>query len=201
MEPRSRIGVQYKKMRSMRFRWLLPLCNLAIDAVLLCAMVWIAHNFLAARDLSPLWHQTTGEHFDPALLAEAPFPQPIKAIALGTLPAAIVPSLFLPNGWRGSSPFDLLWVGLHLTLAVVFWYGIGRLVETDHLGLRRVIVLFVVLRVTTIPISLSLWNSPWGMVRDLILVVCWLGAAVFLAVRAIASLTKRIESWRRAKAV
>lgn len=178
----------------MRFRCLLPLFNLAIDLVLLVAMVWVAHDYLLTmRQPSPLWHQTTGEHFDPAMLAEAPFPQPIKAIALGTLPAAVVPSLLLPNGWRGSSPFDLWWVCLHLTLAASFWYGIGRLVDAGHLRLRKAAVFFIALRVATIPMSLSLWTGRWGMLRDLALVACWCAATLYLLVRISGYVIRRVR--------
>jgi hypothetical protein len=185
-------------MRGVRFRWLLPLCNLAIDVVLLAAMVWVAHSyFMTIRRAPPLWHQTTGHHFDPALVDEWAFPQPIKAIVSGTLPAAVVPSLILPNGWRGSSPFDLWWACLHLAFAGSLWYGIGRFAEAGHPRLRKITTLFIALRALTIPGSLSLTSAgSWGVLCDLAMIVCWCAwcaAAVYLVARVSRYVIRRVR--------
>ena len=96
-------------VRTMRLRWLLPLCNLVIDVFLFAVVV---HAVDAERGNMrhplPLWHQVQG-YVDPGLLQEGHVPEPLVAIFCGTAPAAIVAGLPLPNGWRASSPFDIRW--------------------------------------------------------------------------------------------
>jgi hypothetical protein len=181
----------------MHYRWLLPLANLVIDTVLFGAMVWVMSAYLATlRHPSPLWHQTTGTHYDPALLAEAPFPQPISAIVVGTLPASVIVALILPNGWRGSSPFDLWWAVLHSGIAVALWYCIGRTIENGHPRLQKAAIAFALLRCATIPVSLSMWSSALGGLRDLIFTGAWIGAAVFALGRVFMIVMHRVEELR-----
>lgn len=182
-------GVKYQQMPWIRYRWIPPLCNLVIDIVLAIAAVWVMQDYLnALRKPPPLWHQTTMQHFDPNLLAEGQTPQPLKAIALGALPAALISALVLPNGWRASTPFDVVWLSLHTILAWGFWYVIGRLLEVGALPRRRPIQLFVTIRVATIPASLTIWTTAWGMLCNSILLLFWLGAAVYILWRMVASL-------------
>lgn len=151
--------------------------HLAIDVCLLWASVWVVQDHIATLRSPPdLWNQTTFEVYDPNFLREGPTPQPIKALALGTLPAAIFPSVALPNGWRASSPFDVMWASLHVALAFVFWYVVGRFLEGKERNYTRFAWGLILLRLVSLPTCFSFWPSLIGMVRDLSLMAWWLVA-------------------------
>jgi hypothetical protein len=128
-------------MPLVRFRFLLPLCNAAIDVLLPIVGVRAVDAYrLTLRDPWPLWEQAY-QPVDPFFLRNAyhaPPPQPLGVIYLGTAPATILAGIVseavFPNGWLGwrlSSPFDFRWAYLHFCFATVFWYALGRWAETE----------------------------------------------------------------------
>ena len=162
-----------------RFRWLLPLCNLALDMLLFAGLVHVVDVERGnVKRPPPLWHQVQGS-VDPGLLSEGHLPRPLVAIISGTLPAALVASLLLPNGWQASSPFDFRWASLYLALAAPFWYTLGRYSESGHPKLRRVLNFYILLRIISVPMEMSFWgNGLWVMLSPLLL--AWSGGAAYL---------------------
>ncbi len=76
----------------MRLRYLLPLCNLVIDAALLMAAIHVVDvERRTFRQPHPLWSQYY-KPVDPIFLRNADFyppPAPVPAIISGTLPATL----------------------------------------------------------------------------------------------------------------
>lgn len=181
----------------MCLRWLLPLCNLAIDLFLFAVVIHAVQGELAKmKRPPPLWHQVQG-HVGPALLEEGHDPEPLVAIICGTAPAAIVASLPLPNGWRASSPFDFRWAALYLVLAGLLWYGVGRLAESgNHQKLRRIAKGYILLRVALTPTSMSFWGSMLTMLSHALLLAVWIGTALYLVWRGALLIYQRISSPR-----
>ena len=136
-------------VRTMRLRWLLPLCNLAIDVFLFAVVVHAVDAERGnMRHPPPLWHQVQG-YVDRGFCKKGIFQNHSLRSFAGTAPAAIVAGLPLPNGWRASSPFDIRWASLYLVLATSLWYGLGRWAETrDNPKLKRFAEIYILLRVS-----------------------------------------------------
>jgi hypothetical protein len=107
---------------------------------------------------------------------------------LGTLPAALAAGLiadaFFANGslsWKASTPFDVRLVALHLGLAAVFWFAVGRGLETSAPSWRKAACSYVVVRLLTVPASLALEYDWWGLCC-LLIMVTWIAIAVGLVV-------------------
>jgi hypothetical protein len=192
----SRLMVSNINSATMRLRWLLPLCNLAIDIFLLAVAVHAVDAERAnIRHPPPLWHQVYG-HVDSALLREGHLPEPVVAIIVGTVPAAIIASLPLPNGWRASSPFDVRWASLYLVLAALFWYELGRRGETATPRFKRVAGIYIWLRVASTSMSMSFWGTMLTMLSHVLLLAVWLGAALYLTWCGASRLFQRVKTPR-----
>lgn len=181
----------------MRLRWLLPLCNLAIDLFLFAVVIHAVQGERAQmKRPPPLWYQVQGD-VDPALLQEGHYPEPLVAIICGTAPAAILASLPLPNGWRASSPFDVRWAVLYLVLAGLLWYGVGRLAESSgHPKLGRIARGYILFRVALTPTSMRFWGSMSTMLSHALLLAVWIGTALYLFWRGALLIYQRISSSR-----
>jgi hypothetical protein len=183
---------------------LLPLCNAAIDVVLLIAAVHVVDAYRSTlRQPWPLWEQSY-RRVDPFFLRNAyhaPPPKPIVAIWLGTVPATIlagvVSEAFLPNGWLGwrlSSPFDFRWVCLHFCFALTFWYATGRWVETQSAKWAKLASAYVLLRLLSIPAFLRLSIANWAALCGILLSVVWIAFAVVLSFKGLVYVLQRFTS-------
>ena len=188
----------------MRFRYLLPVVNLVIDAALLIAAVHVVDaDRLARRNPYPLWHQSY-ERIDPNWWRNDCWyrPQaPVQAITSGTLPAtltvAAIFEAFIPNGatgWRLSTPVDFRWAGLHFLCAALCWYTIGRWLESRGSIWKKIVAIYVVARVLTIPASMMLEYDSWWMLCYMLLILAWTIFAMALVVTVLLRLWRRFSS-------
>jgi hypothetical protein len=183
------------EMRTARLRWLLPVCNLAIDAFLIAAVVHATDVYRKTlKSTPPLWNQVRGP-VNPMFLSEGYLPEPLIAIIAGTIPAALAATISLPSGWQESSPFDLRWALLYAVLAALLWHGIGRWAESaSHPTLRKATKLFIVLRLILAPFSTSFRGSVWSGLSHILLLTAWSVAALYLLGRGVWLLYQRISS-------
>lgn len=189
--------------RSLRL--LLPLCNAAIDVALLFATVHVVDAYrLTMRHPWPLWDQRYAR-VDPDFLRTADGPQmvaPLQAVNYGTLPAAIgaglLAEVLFANGslsWRVSTPFDIRLVGLHLSLAAVFWYVIGCGLESARDRWKKLTWWYVGVRLLTVPFSLTFrsYDGIWSLFVMLFL-AAWTVLAVAVALKGIRQVWLRYRS-------
>ena len=178
----------------MRFRWILPTCNIAIDVILFVLLVHAVDvNRLSLRHPPPLWRQEY-QYVDPGLLAEVPVPKPLTTIIAGTAPAALIASLPLNNGWRASRPFDVRWASLYLVLASALWYAVGRSAETGHPRVVKLAKLYVLLRALSVPLSMSYWAGAGTALCQLLLFSVWFAVASYVILRTAWFLYRRVGS-------
>jgi hypothetical protein len=189
----------------MRLRILLPLCNAAIDVALLVGTVYAVDAFRSTlRHPRPLWNQRY-EGVDPNFLRYAdgpPMPAPLQAIFVGTMPATIasapIADAVFANGWLSwqvSTPFDFRLACLHLCLAAVFWYAVGRGLESRRPRWSPLAVSYVAVRLLTIPASLIL-RSEWWMLCCALLTLAWIVLAVAVALKGLWHIWLRSRSAR-----
>ena len=172
-------------MAHARLRWTLPLLHTAIDAVLLAALVYMTGPRTRWRqDYRPM------TELDAELWREAPTPQPLAAIALGTPPAGLAATLVIPN-WRRSTPFDYRWAGLHVSLAMLFWSYAGRFGESAGAGLRRLMVGYAFARAAFAPLSLG--DSVWSSIASVALAAVWLAVALLGVGRLMRAVIRKVS--------
>jgi hypothetical protein len=189
------VGVQYGQVHTMRARWLLPLCNVAMDLFLFGVLVHAVDAYrLTLKSPPRLWRQVHG-HGD-WLMCFGHTPEPLSAIIAGNVPAALIASLPLANGWQSSSPFDVRLASLYLIVAVLFWYMFGRWAESEHAKVRQVANGYVLLRLVLAPLSMSFSGGTWTMLSHWLLVSVWLVGASFLLLHGGWRLHRRINSRR-----
>lgn len=185
----------------IRLRVLLPLCNAAIDVMLLIAAVYAVDAFRSTlRHPWPLWEQRYGR-VDPDFLRNAdgpPMPGPLQAINVGTPPATIAAGLIadavLANGslsWKVSTPFDFRLAGLHLCLAAIFWYAAGGGLEILPARWRKLAWWYVMARLLTVPTSLMLRVNRWWMLCVLLFSLAWALLAIVVASKAVRQIWSR----------
>jgi hypothetical protein len=173
---------------SMRMRVLLPLCHATIDVALLVATVHAVDAYRSTlRHPWPLWHQQY-ERVDRDFLRNAdgpPMAAPLQALTVGTLPASIAAGLIaealFSNGslsWKVSSPFDFRLAGLHLCLAGVWWYAVGRAIESRWQKWKPYVWWYTAARLLTIPGSLVLRVYSSWLICVLLFVLTWIAVAV-----------------------
>ena len=182
---------------------MLPLCNAALDILLLVAAVHVVDAYrLTLRQPWPLWKQDYGpaDQFFLRNAYHALPPEPITAIWLGTVPATIlaaaVSETFFPNGWLGwrlSSPFDFRWACLHFCFALIVWYGIGRWTENRRRW-RKVIAALVLIRIASLPAFLRFAGGSWAALPALLLWAAWIAVGVLITGEAVIRLLRRFGS-------
>lgn|GEM_PF-6454838 len=188
---------------SIRLRALLPLCNAAIDVALLIATVYAVDAFRSSlRHPWPLWKQDY-RRVDPDFLrnADGPgMPAPLQAMHIGTLPATFVAGLIadalFANGslsWKVSTPFDFRLAGLHLCLAAVFWYAVGRSLEVWRPRWTKLAWWYIAVRLLTVPASLML-RLDWWMLCFLLVVLAWIVTAILVVF-------KGVQNWLHNRSV
>lgn len=188
----------------MRFRWLLPACNISIDVVLFVILVHAVDVYRSVeKHPPPLWRQEY-QHADVGLLSEGCVlasltsegcaPAPLMTIIAGTAPAALIASIPLNNGWYMSWPFDVRWASLFLVLASVLWYAIGRWAETGHPQGARFARIYVLLRALSVPLSMSWLGSVWTTLSQLLLFSVWFAVASYVILRTASFLYRRVRS-------
>ncbi len=144
-------------MRGIWLRYWLPLANLAIDGVLLGMMAWQVHTRMPDR------RSSLG-------VVEVSTPGQYGAICLGTLPAGLVSAPVAPQWlWRSIS---VRWVCLHEGAALLVWFVVGWVAESP--GRRNSVFQYLVLRVVSIPASLS---GPSSGCCGLLMFLAWVAAA------------------------
>jgi hypothetical protein len=153
----------------------------------------VDREFSGMKQPPPLWHQVQGS-VDPMMLGEGHVPEPLIAIILGSVPAALIASLPLPNGWQASSPFDVRWASLYLILAPLFWHGVGRWIDSGNRSVGGFAKIHILLRAVLVPMSLSFWGGALTLLSSLLLLAVWIVATLYVIWRGSCVLYRRITS-------
>ena len=128
-------------------------------------------------------------------------PAPLQAMVVGTLPATIASGLIadalFANGglsWKVSTPFDFRLAGLHLCLTAVFWYAVGRGLETGRPRWRKLAWWYIGARLLTVPASLTLRVHDWWNLCSLLFVLLWIVLAAVMALNGVRQIWLRHRS-------
>ena len=168
----------------MRLRWSLPLVHALADALLLFSLARMVGG--ARQDYRPM------TEMESILWREAPTPEPLSAIALGTPPAGLAATLVIPN-WRRSTPFDYRWAAIHVSLAMIYWGAVGRIGEGARAGLRRLLLGYAGVRLALIPVSLTLEPTFWSSVGTVALVAAWFAAGLLVVAGAMKAIIRKVS--------
>jgi hypothetical protein len=152
---------------TVRWRWVLPIGHLAIDCVLLTALVSNSNRFRSACcDSAP------AAQFRPVLLQESvpsirfeprnvgP-PGPFLLISTGNPVAALVTSAVRPNAWivGWGRAWDPVWFLLHAVIACVSWYALGFWIDSGRHWLSKIMLIFLATRIVCA--ATTLYEIGW----------------------------------------
>jgi hypothetical protein len=142
-------------MDRVKWRWLLPLGHLAVDLILLVALIAYSNRVFRGRTGVPSSSVTTNSvlllqeggsiEWDPRTSIP---PGPFSLIITGNLPAGIIAGSLRPDaGYIGRRQrWDPVWFLLHEALAFLCWAVIGGWVDAGHSRLRTLMIGFLAVR-------------------------------------------------------
>jgi hypothetical protein len=145
----------------IKLRWLLPICNLVIDLVLLAMLAHydVTHPGLRLRtslDLTVRAQEAApGIRFEPRYI-DAPIPPPAAQLLAGCFPAAIIATFSMPGA---ADRREIRWFVLLELLSLPIWFWLGFLAERDR-ALALSMGIFVVIRLAMLWISSELASTP-----------------------------------------
>jgi len=96
----------------------------------------------------------------------------------------------------GSHSIRFPLAGLHFLCAALCWYTIGRWLESRGSIWKKIVAIYVVARVLTIPASMMLEYDSWWMLCYMLLILAWTIFAMALVVTVLLRLWRRFSSAR-----
>ncbi len=154
-------------MRRIRWCYLLPICNAAIDLILIGILITQHRSYdqyrrsVYAESLERLLDRRMPhapglkpKESRPADLSGPPS-QPYYAAIIGTAPAGILSAEVISVPLRDmlGRPLDVKWFFVHETLAFAFWFAAGMLAEPASRKWRLFLIAFMVLRLLSAVLS------------------------------------------------
>jgi hypothetical protein len=147
-------GVRVATIVRVKFRWILPIGHLAIDCILLGALIVYSNShayrgdsgWKAISKSSLIFVQESGTvEWDPRTTGP---PGSFSVIMSGNLPAGLVSVFLRPEAGivGGRRRWDPSWFLLHQAVSLPFWYSLGIWADAGNVRLGKVLLVYLVVR-------------------------------------------------------
>jgi hypothetical protein len=163
-------------------RILLPAGHLAVDCLALAFWLWHANTLYQPRVGSLRTRVETVAFFQEggAVQFQPSFePHELLFLGAGNLPAMIVSGTLRPDGLWASfkKRWDPAWFSIHEGISLSFWFGIGALLESGGLRIRKLMVGFLAARSSIVAF---LFLPEIANIGARLEVLCWLAFGVYV---------------------
>lgn len=143
-------------MARLRYRWLLPLGHLLVDVIVLSHFIWQGHQW--QRNLCrqrPVVHtESSTQQGAVGWVVDVPPPEDFRSVLFGTLPAGLISWEARPRAYIQycDQLWDPVWFSIHEGVALLFWFLLGGWLDSPGAPLRKLLGVYLALRLATAPL-------------------------------------------------